>query len=111
MNDEREYSEESPLSKGDYLKNPGAMEERSTFESDEFAAVTETNKPKAIGKRRSLSDAADDQPNLPPEESKEEDLTPEEAQRRTDELIQKMLAEDQEYEHEEDDMDELDLAH
>lgn len=69
------------------------MEERSTFESSEFSLEEENKQPKEIGKKRSLSDAADEQVNMPPEENKDEELTPEEAQRRTDELIQKMLAE------------------
>ena len=42
---------------------------------------------KELGKKRSLSDAAEEGNNLPPEESKEEELTPREAQRRTDALI------------------------
>ena len=94
------------------------MEERSTFESDEFT-LTDANQPKPAvpGKKRSLSDAADESPsNMPPEETKEgeaaEDLSPEEAQRRTDELIQKMLAEDQmDNEPDQEDMEELDLQH
>ena len=83
MNDERQFSEESPVqsSKGDFLKNPGMMEERSTFESEEFALVEESKQQQKVevGKKRSLSDAADDATNLPPEESKEEAMTPEEA--------------------------------
>ena len=63
------------------------MEERSTFESEEFGLEEENKQPKEIGKKRSLSDAAEEGTNLPPEESKEEELTPEEAQRRTDALI------------------------
>jgi len=82
------------------------MEERSTFETEEFGS-SESKGSKETGKKRSLSDAAEDAPNLPPEESKEEELTPAEAQRRTDALIQKMLAE--EGEEPDDDMDELDL--
>ena len=72
-------------SKGDFLKNPGMMEERSTFESEEFTLEEEGKQQKDVkipGKKRSLSDVADDSVNLPPEESKgdeEEPLTPEEA--------------------------------
>ena len=84
------------------------MEERSTFESEEFGSE-ESKQSREPAKKRSLSDAADDQPNLPPEESKEEDLSPEEAQRRTDELIQKMLADDAD--EPDEDMEELDLQH
>ena len=100
MNDDRQFTDESPVqtSKGDFLKNPGMMEERSTFESEEFTLEEEGKQQKEVklpGKKRSLSDVADDSVNLPPEESKgegdEEPLTSEEAQRRTDELIQKML--------------------
>ena len=110
MNDERQFSEESPVqtSKGDFHKNPGMMEERSTFESEEFTLEEESKQQlqSELRKKRSLSDVADDSVNLPPEESKEEDLSPEEAQRRTDELIQKMLQEDAA--GEEDDLDEQD---
>ena len=68
-------------SKGDFLKNPGMMEERSTFETEEFSLEEEGKKPQkeVVAKKRSLSDAADDATNLPPEESKEEAMTPEEA--------------------------------
>lgn len=86
--------EDQPVEKSAFTLDDEDDEETQPLHSMPSTTGSSQEETKSVVKKRTLSDAMDERHSKQAPAEDNEELSPEEAQKRTDELIQKMLQED-----------------